>query len=148
MRAYYHGYRREGLAGVHIVRESELKTYRRSLYPPGDRAWCGQSVTNHTRSPVVDVNPMQPLGEGLHWHWPCVFAHALHLGLSDRILALVLETEAEGERIRVAELAAKEMPSHDDEPGTVDLMAALRASFERAKAARAAGHDVTPGHDQ
>ena len=81
MRAYYHGYRREGLAGVHIVRESELKTYRRSLYPPGERAWCGQDVNNHTRSPVVDVDPTQPLGEGLHWHWPCVFAHALHLGL-------------------------------------------------------------------
>ena len=111
MRAYYHGYRRQGLAGVHIVRESALKTYRRSLYPPGDRAWCGQSVTNHTRSPVVDVDPTKPLGEGLHWHWPCVFAHALHLGLSDRVVAMVLETEAEGERIRLAELAAKDVAS-------------------------------------
>lgn len=100
-----------GLAGVHIVRESELKMYRRSLYPPGDRAWCGQSVTNHTRSPVIDVDPSKPLDEGLHWHWPCVFAHALHLGLSDRIISMVLETEAEGEQIIVSELAAKDVPS-------------------------------------
>jgi hypothetical protein len=96
MRAYYRGYQRAGLARVHVVRETRKKTYR-STFGGGsglDESWCGQGAGPHQKSQIVEVDPDKPLEPGLAWCWKCVAGQADHLGLTSKIVALVVAMEA------------------------------------------------------
>lgn len=95
MKAYYNGYKRSGLALVHIVRTTPINRQYRSAWVTGEfkQAWCGVSASESKASPKVEVNAAAPLDEGL-WCGPCLGRAAAHAGVLDGVAALLLAKEA------------------------------------------------------
>lgn len=93
MKAYYNGYRRSGIARVHIVREKPIRRQVRS-WRDHPQAWCGVSASDHTNSPKVEVDPTQPLETGLSWCGPCIGRAADHAGLTEAVLVLLIKAAA------------------------------------------------------
>lgn len=95
MKAYYNGYRRSGIAKVHIVRTTPV---RRHQYVSSwvkqrgefNQAWCGVSAMDHTASPRCEIDPTKPLEPGLSWCGPCLGRAAEHAELLADIVALLV----------------------------------------------------------
>lgn len=92
MKAFYNGYKRSGLARVHVVRTTPINRQYRSAWMSVDRAqaWCGVSATDTPASPKVDVDPAKPLEAGLGWCGPCLGRAADHAGLLTDVAALLV----------------------------------------------------------
>lgn len=96
MKAYYKGYKRQGVAKVHIVRDTPVKRYSSGWSRDFPQAWCGVSATSYENSPVVDVDPAKPLDAGLSWCGTCVGKAAAASGLVAEVLALLLQAGQSG----------------------------------------------------
>jgi hypothetical protein len=95
VKAYYRGYQRVGTARAHIIRETEIQHRRNSWRPtPAQQAWCGVGAVPHTNSPIVPINPTQPLPDGVAWCGHCVGRAAEHVGLLTDVVALLVAKAA------------------------------------------------------
>lgn len=93
MNAYYNGFRRSGIAKVHVVRTTLIGRYVNS-WREGERAWCGVIATGSDLSPKVEVDPAKPLEAGLSWCGPCLGRAAEHAGLLADVAALLVVKES------------------------------------------------------
>lgn len=93
MNAYYNGYKRSGVAKVHVVRPTPVGRYV-NTWRAGDRAWCGVFATSTDASPKVAVDPAKPLEPGLNWCGHCLGRAADHAELLVEVAALLIEKEA------------------------------------------------------
>lgn len=95
MKAYYNGFRRSGIARVHILRERPVRPQRGAW--GGNRnfpqSWCGMGASEHPQSPRVPVDPAQPLADGLSWCGTCLGRAAEHAGLLTELAALLTGAE-------------------------------------------------------
>lgn len=86
---YYNGYKRQGLAQVHIVRPTPVR-WTVSSWRTSPQAWCGVFATDAVNSPKVPVDPAKPLEPGLSWCATCLGRAAKHAGLLDQLAALLI----------------------------------------------------------
>ena len=89
--AYYGGHRRAGqVHRVHLIPPDG--TFPRRGAPS---AACGTSWWECTNAPIDQVPFGQPLPAGLTWCPKCVGVAADQFGLTDRVVALVVEAVAQ-----------------------------------------------------
>lgn len=94
MKAYYNGYKRTGLAKVHVVRTTPVNRHRSMWTHDPKQAWCGVFATSTPASPKVTVDPAKPLDEGLTWCGACLGRAAEYAGVLAQVAALLVRGEA------------------------------------------------------
>lgn len=93
MIAYFKNFRRcDRPVSVHIVRTTAKQPQYARWPRDYPQAWCGVAAREALNSPRVDVDPLQPLAEGLAWCGPCVGRAAEYAGVLPAVVELLMNT--------------------------------------------------------